>query len=165
MANGVELYQETKDWILCRLYYREMPQFNVIKVYVPFDKSVRYVKSKNELHNICEKLFEKKYFEGHHVEIFTDDVTATVFARSVVYWISRAGMVELDEEFKEKTVLGYLLPLLDECHCSPRTKEEYMVELDRYLTRKVTLREMLMYFSTRIIKWRRGFHTHKVKIG
>ena len=159
------LYEEIKDWVLCRLYYFEKPQLGIIKVYVPFDKSVRYVKSKDELHEICEELFEKKYFEGKHVDLYTEKVTKSIYARSVVYWLSRVGMAELDEEVKKETIYDYLFPLLENCKCSNRVKEVYLLKLDEYLSCKISLRELLVWFTMREIEVKKGFHLHKVKLG
>ena len=162
----MDVYQELRDNILCRLYYKKMPQFNLIKVYAPFDKSVYYIKSEDELHNICEKLFRKGYFEGKKVDVFTENVTKSVFARSVVYWLSRTGTDDelLDREVKELTIREYLFPLLEKCKCSDRTKERFLEEFDEYLEGKIDIRELLLYFSTRIIKLEKGFHLHRVKI-
>ena len=162
----MEVYQELKDNILCRLYYKKMPQFNLIKVYAPFNKSVYYVKSESELHEICEKLFRQGYFKGKKVDIYTENVTKSVFARSVVYWLSRTGADDeiVDREVKEVTIREYLFPLLEKCKCSNSTKERFLREFDKYLEGEIDVRELLMYFSTRVIRLRKGFHLHRAKI-
>ena len=161
----LEVYDEVEGAVLCRLYYKSIDNL-IIKVYAPFDKSVYYVKSKDEMHEICEKLFRRGYFKGKHVDTFTERVTPTVFARSVVYWLSRTGNEEelADEVVKKSTVIDYLLPLLEKCECSERTKERFLSELDKYLSDEITQKELMMSFSKRIITPRKGFHIHEIKI-
>ena len=161
----LEIYEEVKGAILCRLYYKSIGGL-VIKVYAPFNKTVYYVKNKDEMHGICEKLFKRGYFKGKHLNIFTEKVTPTVFARSVVYWLSRTGSEDefVDESVKKQTVIDYLLPLLDKCKCGNLTKERYLVELDNFLSGKIKQDELMIAFSKRIIRLKKGFHIHKIKI-
>jgi len=166
MANELKMYQEIKDGILCRVYYRKIMGGRYIKVYTPFNKGVEYIKDESELPKICEKLFKIGYFQGHHVDIYTDKVTLSVLSRSIVYWLSRTGMVNetSNKLVKEVTINDYIFPLLTKCQCSEKTKERVMIELDKYLRGDIELKDLLMYFSRRIIKLKKGLTIRKIKI-
>lgn len=161
-----EVYQEVKGGVLCRLYFHRVFDGSLLKVFAPFNKKVYYVKGEEEMHGICEELFKKGYFEGEHYDTYTDHVTSSVYARSVVYWLTRQGLPDegQDRLLKERVIETYLFPLLERCECSNRTKEVYLLELARYLSGEVTAKELVTYFTKRVIPVTKKPTIRKVKI-
>lgn len=143
-----------------------MPGAEKYKVISPLEKRVYYIKSPDDLHRICRKIIKKGYAEGRPLEIYTDKVTKSSFARAVIYWFGRSNMAvsDLDAVLKRAITELYLLPKLEQCKCSEKTKEEFREVLGRFLSGEVGLRELVKYFARESFRLSYGHHVHKVKI-
>lgn len=143
-----------------------MPGAEKYKVISPLEKRVYYVKSLDDLHKICRKIIKRGYAEGRPLEIHTDKVTKSSFARAVIYWFGRNNMDDSDLDAVLKRVITelYLLPRLEQCECSERTKAEFREVLDRFISGEVGLRELVKYFAKESFRLSYGHHVHKVKI-
>mgnify|MGYP001772625043 CR=1 FL=1 len=161
-----KVFEEVRGRVICRLYYYRVPGTDLLKAFSPLEKRVYYVKSVEELGKICEKIFRKGYAEGRPLEVYTDKVTKASFARAVIYWLGRNNAEEdwADAELKKAVIELYLLPKLEECECSERTKKKFREVLEKYLDGEVTLRELVKFFAVREFRLRKGHHDHKIKI-
>ncbi len=129
-------------------------------VIFPAEKKAYHTR-KDELDSLvdtlCEKLFRNGYLEREGEERTPTRLTALDYARTLAHY---AGVSDMEKEGVAELVF---FPLLEECDCSPTTKEFFLLLLAKYITGEITPQEMVKTALTRFLKVTEKLKVHEVR--
>ncbi len=160
--------RKSRGNVLCTVYYEPIMDGRYYVIEFPAERRVYFAKRgklKQTVQELCDKLFDKFPLERGHMDTTPTRMRALDYARTVVHYVSTSNM---DDEvaqvmLQEGIVTTLLLPLLDECVCSPRTKEFFLVLLDKYLRNEIDQRELVKSVMRRSIRLTKGLKLYTVK--